>query len=87
MKCSICENYRDHLRAQGQQPYSYDDAAEAGYMQPSGDVMQRHEEEGCEPVYYDGQWMTACDLLAPEDLTAWIRSRDDALGLCHAEHL
>ena len=87
MKCSICENYRDHLRAQGQQPYSYDDAAEAAYKQPSADVMQRHAEESCEPVYYDGQWMTACDLLDPEDLRAWIRSQEDELDLFDAEHL
>lgn len=61
MTCSACETYRDGLRAKDLEPFSFKNAGQPGYMQPSSDVAERHQEGGCEPVRVDGQWTTACE--------------------------
>ncbi len=64
MKCSACEAYRNELRAKGVEPFSFENAGQPGYMQPSSDVVALHQESGCEPVHVAGEWALACECTA-----------------------
>lgn len=61
MTCDICDGYRDYLRSEGGVPLSDMDPNEPGYMQPAKEVWDRMNEDGCEPVFENSEWKTACD--------------------------